>query len=161
MKWRKPEAHPSPSFLASNQTMKLSKVRCLFLTTSTTIYRRRCLSVGRLRLSGSTVEAVLTLAVRWQLEQVVDACCSFLGDHLRPSNCLAVLRLAGDNGCSGLKSLAGFYIAVGYLLYNCFRDLVAWKDYIYNASMYISPVIKDHMHVIIYPMDIINISRVY
>jgi len=72
--------------------------------------------IGRLKLSGSTVEAVLTLAVRWQLEQVVDACCSFLGDHLRPSNCLTVLRLAGDNGCSGLKSLAGFYIAVGYLL---------------------------------------------
>jgi len=58
------------------------------------------------------VEAVLTLAVRWQLDQVVDACCSFLGDHLRPSNCLAVLRLAADNDCSGLKSVARFYIAV-------------------------------------------------
>jgi len=70
------------------------------------------MTAGRLRLSGSTVEAVLTLAVSWQMEQVVDACCSFLGDHLRPSNCLAVLRLAADNECSGLKTVARFYIAV-------------------------------------------------
>ena len=65
------------------------------------------------------MEAVLTLAVRWELEQVVDACCSFLGDHLRPSNCLTVLRLAADNHCSGLKSIARFYIAVVTGAYRC------------------------------------------
>jgi len=76
----------------------------------------RYVTAGRLRLSGTNVEPVLALAVRWQLEQVIDACCSFLGDHLRPSNCLTVLRLAGDYHCSGLKSIARFYIAVLLLL---------------------------------------------
>ena len=67
------------------------------------------------------MEAVLALAVRWQLEQVVDACCSFLGDHLRPSNCIAVLRLAADNHCYGLKTVARFYLAVITALVNCER----------------------------------------
>lgn len=75
------------------------------------------------------MEAVLALAVRWQLEQVVEACCSFLGDRLCPSNCLAVLRLAGDNSCSGLKSVARFYIAVLSLLMNCMLHVVEQISY--------------------------------
>jgi len=60
------------------------------------------------------VSAVLTLAVRWQLDQVLDACCSFIADHLRPSSCLTVLRLADDNHCPALKSDARLYVAVRY-----------------------------------------------
>ncbi|KAJ9576657.1 hypothetical protein L9F63_025446, partial [Diploptera punctata] len=64
---------------------------------------------GRIELREDTVETLLSTARLLQLNEVVDACCSFLMKQLHPSNCIGIRIFADTQGCLNLLKVAHNY----------------------------------------------------
>ncbi|CAL1546781.1 unnamed protein product [Lymnaea stagnalis] len=59
-----------------------------------------------LDLSEDTVQSVMQTAAMMQISAVEKLCCSFLVEHLHPSNCLGIRDFAHVIGCFDLKEIA-------------------------------------------------------
>ncbi|XP_055696149.1 kelch-like protein 5 [Lutzomyia longipalpis] len=64
---------------------------------------------GTIELREDTVETLLSTASLLQLGAVVNACCTFLGRQLHPSNCLGFALFAEQQSCETLLKVATDY----------------------------------------------------
>ena len=66
------------------------------------------------------VENLLSAACLLQLNEVKDACCSFLVKQLHPSNCIGIRQFADSRGCNNLYRVSNTYVLVrnSYVLYS-------------------------------------------
>ena len=71
-----------------------------------------CCREGQLTLRRDTIEAVLSLATLWKLDDIVRACCGYLGDNIRPTTCIGLLNFATFNNCRALHAAAYSYLVV-------------------------------------------------
>ncbi|KAL4608091.1 kelch-like ECH-associated protein 1a-like [Arapaima gigas] len=65
---------------------------------------------SRVTVGKSCVLHLLLAAMRFQVEDVVRACCDFLAKNLEPSNVIGIARFAEEIGCTELHVLSRQYI---------------------------------------------------
>ncbi|XP_070545826.1 kelch-like protein 12 [Ptychodera flava] len=57
-------------------------------------------------ISDETVQGLMECSLLFQFPEVFDKCCTYMQQHLHPSNCLGVIRLAEDLACDHLRQAA-------------------------------------------------------
>jgi kelch-like protein 19 len=65
---------------------------------------------GQIRVSEITVCQLLPVATMFQVQNVIDACCSFLEQQLDPTNAIGISNFAEQYGCDSLKQKANQFI---------------------------------------------------
>ncbi len=70
---------------------------------------------GELCITASNVQALLSTASVFQVEQVKLACSEFLESQLQPENCLGIINFAEAHGCPSLKRAACRYAISKYV----------------------------------------------
>ncbi|XP_068197424.1 kelch-like protein 18 [Antennarius striatus] len=70
---------------------------------------------GRVAIDQQNVQSLLIGSSFLQLQNVKDACCSFLQDRLHPKNCLGVRRFADAMMCTSLFAAASSFVQQHFL----------------------------------------------
>nr|CAD7256029.1 unnamed protein product [Timema shepardi] len=81
---------------------------------------------GRCKITSDNVQMLLPAADQYEIVGIIQQCCRFLLEELRPSNCLGILRFAHHYFCRELENKGRRYVL--YNFKKILRESLEFKD---------------------------------
>lgn len=97
---------------------------------------------SEIHINEMNVSYLLPAATMFQMQHVVEACCTFLENQLDPSNCIGISDFANEHGCQELNKKARQYI------YEHFTEVCKHEEFMQlNACQLIQLIKRDELNV--------------
>nr|CDJ93086.1 BTB:POZ and BTB Kelch-associated and Kelch repeat type 1 domain containing protein [Haemonchus contortus] len=97
---------------------------------------------GKIRISDVNVPSTLHAACLLQLEEIKEACCEFLKNQLRPSNCVGFREFADSHSCRELVRCADEYILENFQIFDA---LIQWVEFDLSSREQFLPKLLGHI----------------